>query len=355
MALTATQQALLKKQQDEKAKLAYQNALGKFTNQGAQSTLGATGATSGATSGVTTGGASGRGTNAKSQNGINIDDPSAGGTLSTISAVDSLEQQAKDRLSQLEANNNALKSAYAAQQQAIADRNKASIDSQYDNSEKNAYINYMLGKKSQKGQLSKLGVTGGGAESVALGGQLGYENTLGNLASQRIGDKTSVDNAYADAIADYNLSQDAQYQQDYLDEQDKWDAKIETQKAAEEAKVEKEQNSWITNIDQYNTAAACKAEIKKIESMTGEEYAANSYKLNYLKSQAAILKKDYYDSKLAVFKETINRYWTVAQCNRAISDIQKLLKGKGLTAAQKELYRTKIAYIKDRKGTIAAG
>lgn len=114
-----------------------------------------------------------------------VDPASAGGYMKNY------EQYAQDRQAQLDASRDAL-------QQTLA-QNNATTNSNYDNSARQAYVDYMRRQRALPTQLQALGVRGGATESGLLNLYNSYGTAHAANEQQRNADLTSNQTAYDDA------------------------------------------------------------------------------------------------------------------------------------------------------------
>ena len=94
--------------------------------------------------------------------------------------------------SQLKANADAQKSGLQRQ----SENNKNNINSSYNDSARQYYINYKQNQQALPEQLSGLGITGGASESALLKTQASYGQNLAKNESGRNSDIASADNSF---------------------------------------------------------------------------------------------------------------------------------------------------------------
>lgn len=121
------------------------------------------------------------------QNGktYSIDPAASGGYMKAY------EQYAQDRQAQMDANQTALQKTLA--------QNNATTNANYDNSARQAYVDYMRKQRALPTQLQALGVRGGATESGLLNLYNNYGSSHAANEQQRNADLTSNQNAYEDA------------------------------------------------------------------------------------------------------------------------------------------------------------
>lgn len=109
---------------------------------------------------------------------------------------------------QIEKAYNDLYRSYQATQQAQADRQKAQKDTEYDDTQRQGYVNYMNTKKDMPGYLANLGVLGGGSETTALRADTNYQNAHQGVEKRRNADRTAIDNTLKDTLNQYKMVAD---------------------------------------------------------------------------------------------------------------------------------------------------
>lgn len=114
-----------------------------------------------------------------------IDPAASGGYMKAY------EQYAADRKAQQDATQAAL--------QKTLEQNNATTNANYDNSARQAYVDYMRKQRALPGQLQSLGVRGGATESGLLNLYNNYGSSHAANEQQRNADLTSNQNAYEDA------------------------------------------------------------------------------------------------------------------------------------------------------------
>ena len=99
---------------------------------------------------------------------------------------------------------------YTNQRNAEADRERASVNSNYDNTQRANYVQYMQNKRDLPEQMARLGVGGSGAsETSALRAQTNYENLYNNTERSRSADIGKINNTLADTLNTYRMTADA--------------------------------------------------------------------------------------------------------------------------------------------------
>ena len=112
------------------------------------------------------------------------------------------EQQVRDKYAKALAD-------YTNQRNAEADRERASVNSNYDNTQRQNYVQYMQNKRDLPEQMARMGVSGGGAsETSALRAQTNYENLYNNTERSRNSDIGKINNTLADTLNTYRMTAD---------------------------------------------------------------------------------------------------------------------------------------------------
>lgn len=121
-----------------------------------------------------------------------VDPAMSGGYMKAYS------QYAEDRKAQMDANQAAL--------QKTLEQNNATTNTNYDNSARQAYVDYMRKQRALPSQLQSLGVRGGATESGLLNLYNNYGSSHAANEQQRNADLTTNQNNYEDA---YNTAYQA--------------------------------------------------------------------------------------------------------------------------------------------------
>ena len=112
------------------------------------------------------------------------------------------EQQVRDKYAKALAD-------YTNQRNAEANRERASVNSNYDNTQRQNYVQYMENKRDLPEQMARMGVSGGGAsETSALRAQTNYENLYNNTERSRNSDIGKINNTLADTLNTYRMTAD---------------------------------------------------------------------------------------------------------------------------------------------------
>lgn len=98
---------------------------------------------------------------------------------------------------------------YTNQRNAEADRERASVNSNYDNTQRQNYVQYMENRRDLPEQMARMGISGGGAsETSALRAQTNYENLYNNTERSRNSDIGKINNTLADTLNTYRMTAD---------------------------------------------------------------------------------------------------------------------------------------------------
>lgn len=186
----------------------------------------------------------------------------------TATPVAKTEQQKladryKALASRLTKNNTADINAYNAEQQRLAEQQRATIGGQYDKQQNQNYINYMMNQRDLPGQLARLGITGGAAESSQLRANTNYENIKNNTESERNSALNNITNTMNNNLAQYRLSAASDLRNKlYANEQQRLVAaqKLkEQQKAEKDTKKQRQYERYRDTIRRFDT-------IKKVDN-----------------------------------------------------------------------------------------
>lgn len=189
-----------------------------------------------------------------------IDPASSGGYMKAY------EQYATDRKAQMDANQAALQKTLA--------QNNATTNSNYDNSARQAYVDYMRKQRALPSQLQALGVRGGATESGLLNLYNNYGVSHAANEQQRNADLTSNQNAYEDA---YNTAY-----QTYLSDLN-----------------EQKQRAISNQINEYNNEVTRFSSTVAQYPSTSSGYAAYAAWINNLAASSDPLK----DIKIALVRQ----------------------------------------------------
>lgn len=177
-----------------------------------------------------------------------------------------LADQYKKLASRLQADNQADINAYAAEQQRLANQQRAAIGGQYDKQQNQNYVNYMMNQRDLPGQLARLGITGGAAESSQLRANTNYENVKNNTESERNSALNNITNTMNNNLAQYRLSAASDLRNKlYANEQNRLAAaqKLkEKQQAEKDAQNQRRYERYRDTIRRFDTIGKVDKAIK---------------------------------------------------------------------------------------------
>lgn len=97
---------------------------------------------------------------------------------------------------------------YTNQRNAEADRARAEINTNYDNTQRQNYVQYMQNKRDLPEQMARMGVNGGSSETSAIRSQTNYENNYNNVERSRGADINKINTTLADTLNTYRMTAD---------------------------------------------------------------------------------------------------------------------------------------------------
>ena len=201
-----------------------------------------------------------------------------------------LADQYKALAERLKANNMADINAYNAEQQRLANQQRATIGGQYDKQQNQNYINYMMNQRDLPGQLARLGITGGASESSQLRANTNYENIKNNTESERNSALNNITNTMNNNLAQYRLSAASDLRNKlYANEQQRLAAaqKLkEQQQARSDAKKQRKYERYRDTIRRFDTIGKVDKAIAK-----AKKTKQPSWKIQLLQAQKADLVK----------------------------------------------------------------
>ena len=201
-----------------------------------------------------------------------------------------LADQYKALAERLKANNTADINAYNAEQQRLANQQRATIGGQYDKQQNQNYINYMMNQRDLPGQLARLGITGGASESSQLRANTNYENIKNNTESERNSALNNITNTMNNNLAQYRLSAASDLRNKlYTNEQQRLAAaqKLkEQQQARSDAKKQRRYERYRDTIRRFDTIGKVDKAIAK-----AKKTKQPSWKIQLLRAQKADLVK----------------------------------------------------------------
>lgn len=166
---------------------------------------------------------------------------------------------------------------YTNQRNAEAERARAQVNSNFDNTQRQNYVQYMQNQRELPEQLSRMGVTGGASETSALRARTNYENNFNNTERSRGTEIGNINNALADQLNTYRMTAD-QNMNDEIAQNRQLRANYEKQ-----LQQEAEQR-FANTISGYDSIAGIDSEIARI-SASGED----TWRIPYLRARRAEL------------------------------------------------------------------
>lgn len=181
------------------------------------------------------------------------------------------EQQVRDKYAKALAD-------YTKQRNTEADRERASVNSNYDNTQRQNYVQYMENRRDLPEQMARMGISGGGAsETSALRAQTNYENLYNNTERSRNSDIGKINNALSDQLNTYRMTAD-QNMNDEIAQNRQLRANYEKQ-----LQQEAEQR-FANTISGYDSISGIDSEIARI-SRSGVDL----WRIPYLRARRAEL------------------------------------------------------------------
>ena len=211
-------------------------------------------------------------------------------TKKTNAGVTSLNNQYKKMAQRLQKNSADDINAYNAEQQRLANQQRLQTGAQYDKQQNQNYINYMMNQKDLPGQLARLGITGGAAESSQLRANTNYENVKNSTESERNSALNNITNTMNNNLAQYRLSAASDLRNKlYANEQQRLAAvqKLkEQQQARSDAKKQRRYERYRDTIRRFDT-------IGKVDKAIARARKSKqpSWKIQLLQAQRADLVK----------------------------------------------------------------
>ena len=201
-----------------------------------------------------------------------------------------LNDQYKKMALRLQKNNTDDINAYNAEQQRLANQQRLQTGAQYDKQQNQNYINYMMNQRALPGQLARLGITGGAAESSQLRANTNYENVKNSTESERNSALNNITNTMNNNMAQYRLSAASDLRNKlYANEQQRLAAaqKLkEQQLARSDAKKQRRYERYRDTIRRFDT-------IGKVDKAIARARKSKqpSWKIQLLQAQRADLVK----------------------------------------------------------------
>lgn len=166
---------------------------------------------------------------------------------------------------------------YTNQRNAEAERARTQVNSNYDNTQRQNYVQYMQNQKELPEQLARMGVTGGASETSALRARTNYENNYNNTERSRGTEIGNINNALADQLNTYRMTAD-QNMNDEIAQNRQLRANYEKQ-----LQQEAEQR-FANTISGYDSISGIDSEIAKISAS-----GVDTWRIPYLRARRAEL------------------------------------------------------------------
>lgn len=97
---------------------------------------------------------------------------------------------------------------YTNQRNSEADRARATVNNDVNNTQRQNYVQYMENKRDLPQMLARQGITGGASETSALRAQTNYENLYNNAENTRSARLGEINNNLADNLNTYRMTAD---------------------------------------------------------------------------------------------------------------------------------------------------
>ena len=181
------------------------------------------------------------------------------------------EQQVRDKYAKALAD-------YTKQRNTEADRERASVNSNYDNTQRQNYVQYMENRRDLPEQMARMGISGGGAsETSALRAQTNYENLRNNTERSRNNDINKINTTLADTLNTYRMTADQNMNEEI--------AQNRQLRANYEKQLQQEAEQRFANtISGYDSISGIDSEISRI-SRSG----VDTWRIPYLRARRAEL------------------------------------------------------------------
>lgn len=180
------------------------------------------------------------------------------------------EQQVRDKYAKALAD-------YTNQRNAEADRARAETNTNYDNTQRQNYVQYMQNRRDLPEQMARMGLSGGASETSALRSQTNYENNYNNTERSRGADINKINTTLADNLNTYRMTAD-QNMNDEIAQNRQLRANYEKQ-----LQQEAEQR-FANTISGYDSISGIDSEIARI-SRSGVDL----WRIPYLRARRAEL------------------------------------------------------------------
>ena len=166
---------------------------------------------------------------------------------------------------------------YTNQRNAEADRARATVNNDVNNTQRQNYVQYMENKRDLPQMLARQGITGGASETSALRAQTNYENLYNNAENTRSARLGEINNNLADNLNTYRMTAD-QNMNDEIAQNRQLRANYEKQ-----LQQEAEQR-FANTISGYDSISGIDSEIARI-SRSG----VDTWRIPYLRARRAEL------------------------------------------------------------------
>lgn len=210
-------------------------------------------------------------------------------------ALTEIENQYQQLAAQTRANSNQAYNQYREEQQRLADLQRQQAARTRNAAQNQNYVAYMMNQKNLPGQLARLGITGGAAESSQLRANMNYENARNATNNEYSQAEGNINNALTANLNNYKMTADEALRNNLLqNEKDRMAAIEAKKKELRDLKKEKEQekerkrdkarSEYAETIRRFNT-------IKKVNSAIAraKKNGAPQWKIQLLQVQRADL------------------------------------------------------------------
>lgn len=180
---------------------------------------------------------------------------------------------------------------------ANADAEKKKKSAEYDEQARQAYISRLQNEKKLSEKLANAGIRGGATETSNLNLQANYETNRNKIASEKISGLQAIDQNANNLIFQNRQTVEAdklKYLQQREAEDREREERLRQEKVqADQAKKQNDETRYAATISRYTSVDSINKAIKNIKKWkktNPAKYKANSWKLQYLGAQRAVLK-----------------------------------------------------------------
>lgn len=230
----------------------------------------------------------------------------------------------------------ALYNEYAAQQQALAEKQKAATTEEYNNQLKSAYITRMQNQKTLDENLALAGIRGGATETANLKLLSNYENSRNTLNADKVKALQAIDDSLAQNLLSYKQEIDMA-KLAYLEQRDSEARQLE------QSQLEYERNKQDT-LDAEQRANAREDEVyarERADALADAEKATAAEKAAAAEAEAKAAAAE----KAAAQSD----YWTAKYSTwYKISNLNKAYKNATSTE-EKTIIKARIGYLQAQK------